>query len=113
GANFVMTAIEVTGLVIIVVVVSMFVSGGGGDPGRVMEGPPDAPLGLAVLAGAIIAYYSFVGFETSANIIEEVKDPSKTYPKALFGSLITAGVVYMLVALASAAALPPEELQES
>lgn len=41
-------------------------------------------MGFAVLSGAIVAYYSFVGFETSANVIEEVKSPSKTYPKALF-----------------------------
>jgi APA family basic amino acid/polyamine antiporter len=66
-----------------------------------------------VLGGAIIAYYSFVGFETSANMIEEVKRPSKTYPIALFAALITAGVVYILVGLASSIALPASELAES
>ncbi len=67
----------------------------------------------AVLGGAIIAYYSFVGFETSANVIEEVRDPRRTYPRALFAALIAAGVMYVLVGLASAAALPPDELQAS
>ncbi|WP_243225593.1 APC family permease [Microbacterium sp. CIAB417] len=113
GANLVMTAIEVSGLVIVVVVVGVFVGGGGGDPSRALEVPEGTNLGLAILAGAIVAYYSFVGFETSANVIEEVKDPTRTYPRALFGALIAAGVVYVLVGLASAAALPPEELQES
>lgn len=113
GANLVMTAIELSGLVIVIVVVSVFVAGGGGDISRVTEVPEDTAVGFAVLGGAIIAYYSFVGFETSANIIEEVKEPSKVYPKALFASLITAGVVYVLVGLASSIALPAEALQES
>jgi amino acid transporter len=42
-----------------------------------------------------------------------VKDPRRTYPRALFAALFTAGGVYVLVGLASAIALPPEELQES
>jgi len=113
GANLVMTAIEVSGLVIVIVVVGVFVSGGGGDVSRVTQAPEGTAVGFAVLGGAIIAYYSFVGFETSANIIEEVKHPSRTYPKALFGALITAGVVYVLVGLASSAALPPEQLSDS
>src|SRR5690606_3042392 len=91
GANLVMTAIEVSGLVIVVVVVGFFFAGGGGDISRVTQLPEGSSVAIAVLGGAIIAYYSFVGFETSANVIEEVKEPSKTYPKALFAALITAG----------------------
>lgn len=113
GANLVMTAIELSGLVIVIAVVAMFVSGGGGDLSRVVEAPEGANVALAVLAGAVIAYYSFVGFETSANMIEEVKNPRRTYPRALFGSLVTAGVVYVLVGLASSIALPASDLQES
>ncbi len=113
GANLVMTLIELSGLVIVVVVVAMLVAGGGGEPGRVLELPPDTALPTAVLGGAIIAYYSFVGFETSANVIEEVRDPRKSYPRALFASLITAGVVYVLVGLASAIALPAGDLVDS
>jgi APA family basic amino acid/polyamine antiporter len=68
---------------------------------------------LAILSGAIVAYYSFVGFETSANVAEEIRHPSKVYPVALFGALITAGIVYALVGVASATALSPSELSES
>jgi len=113
GANLVMTLIELSGLVIVIVVVAMLLAGGGGDPGRVAQLPTDAALPTAVLGGAIIAYYSFVGFETSANVIEEVRNPRRSYPRALFASLITAGIVYVLVGLASAIALPPEDLVES
>lgn len=113
GANLVMTAIELSGLVIVIAVVGFFVAGGGGDISRVTQTPEGSGVGLAVLGGAIIAYYSFVGFETSANVIEEVKNPSKSYPKALFAALLTAGVVYLLVGLASSVALPADELQQS
>lgn len=113
GANVVMTVIEVSGLVIVVVVVGVLIGGGGGDVARVAQPPEGTGVATAVLAGAIIAYYSFVGFETSANMIEEVKEPSKVYPRALFAALGTAGLVYVLVGLASSIALPPEELAAS
>ena len=113
GTNLVMTAIELTGLVIVIVVVALFVGGGGGDLGRATELPEGVGVAGAVLGGAIVAYYSFVGFETSANVIEEVRRPSRVYPRALFGALVTAGIVYVLVGIASAAALPSSELQES
>ena len=112
-ANLVMTAIEVSGLVIVVAVVGLLLARGGGDVSRVAQGPEDTGLAAAVLAGAIIAFYSFVGFETSANVIEEVRDPRRTYPRALFAALGAAGAVYVLVGLASAIALPPEELSGS
>lgn len=113
GTNLVMTAIELSGLVIVIVVVAIYVGGGGGDLGRATELPEGVGAAGAVLGGAIVAYYSFVGFETSANVIEEVKRPSRVYPRALFGALVTAGVVYVLVGVASAAALPTDELQKS
>ena len=113
GANVVMTAIEVSGLVIVVVVVGVLLAGGGGDVSRVAQVPEGTGVATAVLAGAIIAYYAFVGFETSANMIEEVKDPSRMYPRALFAALAVAGLVYVLVGLASSIALSPDELSAS
>jgi len=111
--NVVMTVIEVSGLVVVIAVVAIMLGGGRGDVGRVGEFPVDANPAIATLGAAIIAYYSFVGFETSANVAEEVRDPSRVYPRALFASLATAGVVYVLVGLASSIALPAEELSDS
>ncbi|MCR2792270.1 APC family permease [Microbacterium sp. zg.Y625] len=111
--NMVMTCIELSGLVIVIVAVAIMMGSGGGDVSRIGQFPTDTSPAIAVLGGAIIAYYSFVGFETSANIIEEVTAPSRVYPRALFGSLIVAGIVYVLVGLASAIALPAEDLQNS
>jgi APA family basic amino acid/polyamine antiporter len=113
GSNVVMTVIEVSGLVIVIVVVAVMLGSGGGDISRVGEFRADTNPAIATLGAAIIAYYSFVGFETSANVAEEVRNPSKVYPKALFGALATAGVVYVLVGLAASIALPAGELAES
>lgn len=112
-SNVVMTVIELTGLLIVIIAGAVMVGGGRGDVGRITEFPADTAPAAAILAGAIIAYYSFVGFETSANVAEEIRRPSRVYPAALFGALITAGVVYVLVGLASAAVLPTERLAES
>ncbi|KMO83062.1 putative amino acid permease YhdG [Mycolicibacterium chubuense] len=111
--NVVMTVIELSGLLIVIAVVAVMLGRGDGDIGRVVEFPDGSSPAMAMLGGAIIAYYSFVGFETSANVVEEIKDPSRVYPRALFGALITAGVMYALVGLASSIALPPEELSKS
>jgi APA family basic amino acid/polyamine antiporter len=112
-SNVVMTIVEVGGLVIVIVVVALMMGGGGGDLSRVGQFPAGSAPIAATFGAAIVAYYSFVGFETSANIAEEVREPSRVYPKALFGALITAGVVYVLVGLASAIALPADKLEAS
>ncbi|WP_323959721.1 amino acid permease [Arthrobacter sp. JZ12] len=112
-SNVVMTVIEVSGLVLVIVLVALFLGQGGGNPSQISQFPTGVNPGLAVLGASLIAYYSFVGFEVSANVAEEVRQPARVYPKALFGALATAGAVYLLIGLASAAALPANELAGS
>ncbi len=112
-ANVVMTAIEVSGLVLVVVLGALVLGRGDGDASRLTQLPEGTGVAAATLGGALIAFYSFVGFETSANIAEEVRDVRRVYPRALFGALATAGVVYLLVGLVAPAAVPPRQLQES
>jgi amino acid transporter len=113
GANVAMTVIEVSGLLLVIVLGAVVLGRGDGDPGRVVQFPDGVAPGSAVLGAAILAYYSFVGFETSANVAEEVRDVRRVYPRALFGALLTAGVVYVLVGLTAAVVLPAEELSAS
>ncbi|MGG7508584.1 APC family permease [Plantibacter sp. YIM 135249] len=112
-ANLVMTMIETTGLVLVVVAVGIMLSGGSGDLGRAVTFAEGADPVFAVFGAALLAYYSFVGFETSANVIEEVKNPSRVYPRALFGALATAGVLYVLVGTAASIAVPADDLAKS
>ncbi|EWC60605.1 Amino acid transporter [Actinokineospora spheciospongiae] len=114
GANAVATAVEVGGLLLIVGLGLWVVLRGDGDPGQLAEvGTPENGVVGATLAGAVLAFYSFVGFETSVNLAEEVRDPRRSYPRALFGALLTAGVVYLLVGLVAGAAVPTDVLAGS
>ncbi|GAA1116925.1 APC family permease [Arthrobacter flavus] len=111
--NVVMTVVEVSGLVLVIVVVGLFLAQGNGDLSRVTQFPDGVGPASAVLAATLIAYYSFVGFEVSANVAEEVKDVSRVFPRALFGALFTAGIVYVLIGLAASAAVPAADLAGS
>lgn len=113
GANAVMTVVEVCGLLFVVILAARFVLSGQGEPSRVMEFTPGVSPAFAVLGAALIAFYSFVGFEVSANVAEEVKDVQRVYPRALFGALLTAGLIYVGVGMAATAVLPPERLGDS
>ncbi|MEU0169573.1 APC family permease [Streptomyces iakyrus] len=113
-ANVVATVIEVGGLGVIVVLGAWLLLRGDGDPGRLMQlGTPEKGAAAAVLSGSVLAYYSFVGFETSVNVAEETRDPRRSYPRALFGALATAGAVYVLVGIATSAAVPTARLAGS
>ncbi|WP_150733177.1 APC family permease [Pseudomonas fluorescens] len=110
GANLVMTVIELSGLLLVVVAAAWYFRTGDAVLGRSLEFKPGVSPVLAVLGAALIAFYSFVGFETSANLAEEIRDVRKVYPRALFAALLTAGVVYMAVGVAASSVLPMEKL---
>ncbi len=112
-ANVVMTLIELTGLLLVIVAACYFFAEGNGDAGRAFDLNDEKAAIPAIFAGAILAFYSFVGFETTANVAEEIEDPSRVYPKALFGALITAGIIYMVVGVAASATVPVAQLNES
>ncbi|MEW1612741.1 MULTISPECIES: APC family permease [unclassified Streptomyces] len=112
--NVVATVIEVSGLLLVIGLGAWIVLRGDGDMRRLTDlGTTDEGPVAALLSGAVLAYYSFVGFETSVNVAEETRDPRRSYPRALFGALVTAGVVYILIGLVAAAAVPTGKLAES
>ncbi|RBM08188.1 APC family permease [Streptomyces sp. PT12] len=113
-ANAVATLIEVSGLLIIVGLGAWVIVRGDGDLGALTEvGTAEKGAAAAVLSGAVLAYYAFVGFEASVNLAEETHDPRRSYPRALFAALGTAGLVYLLVGFAATAAVPTERLVQS
>ncbi|GAA1421753.1 APC family permease [Agrococcus citreus] len=107
------TVIEMTGLIIIIAVAAIVFGSGGGDPSRLTTFADGVPPLTGAFAATITAFFSFLGFEAAANMAEEVKDPSRSYPRALFGAIITAGVVYMLIAIGAAVVVPLDQLATS
>ncbi|MFD6492370.1 APC family permease [Streptomyces sp. NPDC059944] len=113
-ANVAATVVEVGGLLLVVGLGVWLLIRGDGDPGRLVHlGTARHGAAAGVLSGTVLAYYSFVGFETSVNVAEETRDPSRSYPRALFGSLLTAGVVYVLVGVVASSAIPTSVLAAS
>jgi basic amino acid/polyamine antiporter, APA family len=112
-ANVAATVIEMTGLIIIIVVAAIVIGSGGGDASRLTTFAEDVPPISGALAASITAFFSFLGFEAAANMAEEVKDPSRSYPRALFGAIITAAVVYLLIALGASIVVPTDQLATS
>jgi amino acid transporter len=51
-----------------------------------------------VAAGAFIAFFAFIGFETFANLDEEVKSPRRTIPRAIIGSLAAVSSIGLILA---------------
>ena len=93
-----MTVVEIGGLVVIVVAGFLL------EP-KVIARLPDivrVEVNSAVLAGLVsatlIAVFAFVGFEGLANIAEEVRDPARTLPRAIFLTLLVSTLLYVLVA---------------
>ena len=71
--------------------------------------PADARMGLAGFGAAIIAaMWSYSGATTIIVIAEEVRDPARTLPRALFTSALTLIGLYVLVNAAYFYALSPE-----
>jgi len=66
-----------------------------------------------IFLGAFLAFYAFIGFEDMVNIAEEVKEPSKTYPKAIVLALFVSTLLYILVLFVSFDTLSIEELKNS
>jgi amino acid transporter len=109
----IMTLVEVGGLVLIIV--AGF--GHGTDVvTRLPElwpsaGDPTSWIGIA--GTALIAVFAFIGFEHLVNVAEELKEPNRTLPRALFLTLGLTALVYALVVWIAVTAVPPQELARS
>ena len=112
-ANVVMTVIEVSGLVLVIVVAAIVFGNGQGDPARILTPSPDQPILMGAFAASVVAFFSFLGFEAAANMAEEVKNPTRAYPRALFGAICTAAVIYLLIALGAAIVGDPTTMADS
>jgi APA family basic amino acid/polyamine antiporter len=112
--NIVITLIELSGLLFIVLVGAKVLFSGDGNPGQAFEFK-DSGFGAltGITAGAATAFYAFIGFEDSVNMAEEVRDPVRTFPPALLTGIIAASIIYLLVGFTAAMTVPLDVLTES
>ena len=108
-----MTLVEVGGLVLIII------AGLGHGTDVVTRLPEiwpssgDSTAWIGIAGTALIAVFAFIGFEHLVNVAEEMKEPSRTLPRALFLTLGLTALVYALVVWIAVTAVPPQELARS
>ena len=113
-ANVVLTCVELTGLLIIIVIGMWAIGSGQGDVSRAFtfEQPGESGLFWSVIAATTLAFFAMVGFEDSVNMAEECKDPSHIFPKVLLTGLILTGLIYIFVSISAITLVPAAELGE-
>ena len=111
--NMGLTLVEVIGLGLIVLIGIVALAIGEGEPGRNLEFTPGTGVPLAILGGAALSFYALIGFEDSVNVAEETREPARAFPRALFGGLLLAGIIYMLVTFTASMIVPTEQLSGS
>lgn len=75
--------------------------------------PLEAAAWAGVVAGAMLAFYAFLGFEDLVNVAEEAKDVTRTMPAAIILTLVITILLYVAVATVSVLTVPPAELAAS
>lgn len=113
--NVVCTAVEVGGLLLVIAVGVRF-----WGSVNYLQGPPAsdgsgfATLTAAMLmSGAVLTFFSFIGFEDMLNVAEETRNPRRDIPIGVIGAMTIATLVYLSVAItAVSVGLPHAELVE-
>jgi basic amino acid/polyamine antiporter, APA family len=113
--NAVCTTIEVSGLAIVVAVAVRYWGGV-----NYLEVPPPssgeaqgALTASLVFQGAVLTFYSFIGFEDMINVSEEVKDPRRTFPLGVMIALSITTVIYLAVSVSAISVVPYATLGDS
>lgn len=114
--NILCTAVELTGLLIIIGVGIRHWGSVDYLEVPAVEGEGSMRAGLSaglLLQGAVLTFFSFIGFEDILNVSEEVKRPRTTLPLGLLLALLIATCLYVLVAISAVSVLPYRELAQS
>lgn len=72
---------------------------------------PFAPHGFGgIRSAAALIFFAYIGFDAVSTSSEEVREPGRSLPRAIIGSLAIATVIYILVAVAATGAYPSAAL---
>jgi amino acid transporter len=71
--------------------------------------PPVTP----ILGSLALTFFSYTGFAVVANSVEEMKDPSRDLPRAMYATIGIVIVLYVVLALLTTAAVTHEQLLSS
>lgn len=100
-ANAAMTVVEVAGLLMVVAAGVAGVLAGGADWGRLTDAGGTDPGAFGLLAAVALAFFAYLGFEDAVHLAEEVRDPARAFPRAMYGGLAVVGLLYVTVTVSA------------
>ncbi len=108
----VFTLIEISGLVLVIYI---GLTGHGDISAQIdkLIPPFDRAAWAGIFSASLLAFFAFVGFEDIANVAEEVKNPRRTMPLAIFLTLMISTLIYMAVVAVVVLAVPLDRLASS
>ncbi len=114
-ANVVLTLVELSGLLLVILIGFYAMAGGDADFSRIVafDTPQDKNVFVAVTTATSLAFFAMVGFEDSVNMAEETRDPVRIFPKVMLTGLGITGLVYVLVSICAVALVPIGALEAS
>ena len=88
------------------------------SPAQAFDFPPeayafDSRLFQSIGASAILAMYSYGGYNQICNLGDEVKDPTRTIPRSIVMATLLVAAVYMLMTTVIVGMIPWTEVKES
>ena len=105
GLAIALTIVEAAGLLFVIVV---------GIPFWKDATPMEAPHGVGgLVTAAALIFFAYLGFDELGNFAEEMRDPARNLPRALYYSMGGATIIYILVGLSATAAVDWRELGAS
>ena len=89
-------------------VLAVFIVAGLASPALTLErlGPADWVGPVDIVAGGMLVFLSYEGFELIANASDRIRQPERTLPWAYYGSVVTAIVLYVLMVIVTIGHLP-------
>ena len=84
------------------------------SPAMAFDFPPqaytlDADLAIRLGAAAVLAMYSYGGYNQVCNIAEEIRDPSRTVPRSILLSIFIVAALYMAMSVVILGMIPWQE----
>jgi len=111
--NMICTGIELTGLLIVLAVGIPYLGTVNYFDAVTVSNPSGDLSASLLLSGAVLTFYSFIGFEDIINVSEEVENPTRNIPLGLLIAVTVSSAIYMGVSLVAVSVVPAPELARS
>ncbi len=104
-------SVFITALLIVPTLIGLLIIAGIGIPYLDDAAPLDVTFGFTGVVGAAsLVFFAYIGFQSIANLSEEMRNPERDLPKAIILALALSTILYVLVSLAAVSILGWEEL---